>query len=147
MPALETKLFGCVEIAGDAYVQRETTIGARTLTRSLYVGGLDQPALDRAAILLDTADALDAHAREAIRADDTDLVKDFIAFHLEELSLELSPLEFLARLDLIGVNVHPREPEGFSVVFDYSIGRAQSDQLLAVRFDASGTVAAVSHES
>jgi hypothetical protein len=147
MPVLETKLFGRVEIAGDAYVKRETTVGARTLTRSLYVGELDQPALDRAATLVDTADALDARAREAIIAHDGDVVKDFIAFHNEELDLGLSTPDLHARLDLVGVNIHPRDPDGFSVVFDYSIDRAQSDQLLAVRFDTRGTVAAVSHES
>jgi len=154
MKVLETKVFGCVDVLGDAYVQRETTIGSRTLSRSLYVGDLvDQPALDRAAALVDTADTLDARAREAIRAQHdgepnvTDLVHDFIAFHLEELDLDLSALDFLARLDLVGISIHPREPDGFSIVLDYSLGRSVSDQLLAVRFDARGTAVAVSHES
>jgi len=147
MPVLETKLFGRVEVAGDAYVQRETTVGARSMQRSLYVGDLAQPALDQAATLIDTADALDARAREAIRAYDGDVVTDFIAFHNDELGLGLSATDFHARLDLVGINIHPREPDGFSIVFDYSLGRSVSDQLLAVRLDARGTVAAVSHES
>jgi hypothetical protein len=160
MTLFRSRIFGEVAVATDgAYVTREVAIGSHAITRSLFVGmELEQAVLDRAASLVDTLETLDARAREAIDAN-ADEVPAYVTFHLEELEdgvlRELFDAErsrigreaFLARLDLVGVSVHARAPNAFSVVLDYSVGTRFTDQLLAVRFDTDGRATAVSHES
>ncbi len=160
MAVFRSRLFGEVTVAADgAYVTREVALGSRSLVRSLFLGmELDQGALDRAASFVDTLPTLDVRARVAIDAN-VDCVPSYITFHLEELTdAELQELfgahrstidraTFLARLDLVGVSVHARPPNAFSLVLDYSVGRAHTDQLLAVGFDTSGRAVGVTHES
>lgn len=155
-----TAIFGDVDVAADgAYVTREVTAGSRSIKRSLFIGmELDQRQLDRAARLVDAIEALDARARDALDTN-TSEVPSYVTFHLEELDdgvlreifdahrSSIDRARFLARLDLVGVNVHARVPEGFSIVLDYSIGRAHTDQLLAVSFDTEGRALTVSQES
>jgi hypothetical protein len=155
-----SRIFGDVVVATDgAYVTREVSLGSHSITRSLFLGmDLDQALLDRAASLVDTLETLDARAREAIEANADD-VPGYVAFHLEELDdgvlreifhadrSTISRTAFLARLDLVGVGVHARPPDAFSLVLDYSVGRSFTDQILAVRFDTEGRAVAVSHES
>jgi len=144
MAVFRSRMFGEVAVGSDgAYVTRDMPVGARSLTRSLFVGlelDADQALLDRAASLVDTVAALDSRARAAIEAD-ADEVPDYVSFHLEELDegvlreifgaarSAIDRATFLARLDLVGVGVHAREPDGFSLVLDYSIGRAHTDQV------------------
>lgn len=143
----DSQLFGRIELHDGGYVQRELAIGARTVTRSLYIADelAAHPAiLARAAALVDTLETLDPRARAAIAAQaDGTTVHEFVAFHREEVD----PAVTLADLDLVGAAVHAREPDGFALVLDYSFGRDRSDQLLAVRFDPSGAVVAINHES
>lgn len=165
LSALTTKVFGTIPVSPDgAFVRRETTVGGRQLTRSIFVS--DQLAarlelLARAASLLDDLDDLDVKARAAIRSaldgpDDT--VRAYIEFHLEELTAEeleslfgvpkatILPTTFVAKLELVGVAIHPA-PGAFKIVLDYSLGREVSDQLLAMTFDPNGRVIQLSHES
>ena len=161
MAVFESRFFGDVVVEKGAFVRRETSLGSRVLTRSLFVGdefGADQALLDRAASLVDTMETLDQRAREAIDAEGDD-VPGYVTFHLEELEDDvlrrifgadraaIDRAAFLAKLDLVGVAVHVREPAGFSLVLDYSLGPSVSDQLLAVTFDMEGRATRVSHES
>lgn len=159
MAHFTTRLFGDVAVAPDgAYVTREVSLGARSITRSLFVGmELDQARLDRAASLVDALETLDARAREVIETN-ADEVPGYIAFHLEELDdgvlrelfdADRSTIDrpaFLARLDLVGVSVHARS-DAFSLVLDYSVGKTHTDQILAVSFDTAGRAVTVSHDS
>lgn len=160
MAIFRNRTFGEVSLAADgAYVKREFALGSRSLPRSLFLGmDLDQTLLDRAAALVDTLPLLDARAREAIETN-ADNVPGYVTFHLEELDetvlrelfgagrTAIDRASFLARLDLVGVNVHHVPERAFSLVLDYSLGRALTDQLLAVTFDMRGHVLTVSHES
>lgn len=160
MATFTTSRFGdlVLESDGDGFVRREIAVNGRTATCSLFVNGTVPVALlGRAAALVDTLDLLDARARDSLRSElagDTD-VASFLQFHLDELSAselherfgdDLAPSSVLAALDLVGVAVHGKEAT-FEVVLDYSVGRALSDQLLAVRFDDDGQPRGVSHES
>lgn len=160
MAVFRSTFFGNVVVKAGAFERRETSLGARVLTRSLFIGDeFDDPALlDRAASLLDTGETLDRRAREAIDAEDDD-VSGYVAFHLDELEDDvlreifgaeraaIDRAALLAKLDLVGVAIHAQAPAGFSLVLDYSLGRSVSDQLLAVSFDMEGRAVQVSHES
>ena len=82
----------------------------------------------------------------------------YLAFHREELDPEtlrtalradpagLDDAAMLAQLDLVGVARHA-DDDTFSLVLDYSLGRAVTDQLLAVKHGPDGSVTDTSHES
>lgn len=160
MTTFRSRTFGDVGVATDgAYVTREVALGSRSITRSLFIGmELEQGVLDRAARLVDRLETLDARARQAIHADTSD-VPAYVVFHLEELEdsvlrevfgaerRAIHHAAFLARLDLVGVGVHARAPESFALVLDYSVGRAHTDQLIAVSFDTEGRAIGLSQES
>lgn len=160
MAVFRSRSFGEVALAADgAYVTREVSLGSRSMPRSLFLGmELDQALLDRAAAVIDTLPTLDLRAREAIAAN-TDNMPAYVTFHLEELDDDvlrqlfdadrsaIGRAAFLAKLELVGVNVHHRPESAFSLVLDYSLGRSYTDQLLAVAFDMRGHVLAVTHES
>ena len=160
MAVFRSRSFGEVPLAADgAYVTREVSVGSRSMTRSLFLGmDLDQTLLDRAAALVDTLPTLDLRAREAIAAN-ADNMPGYVTFHLEELDdaalhrlfdADRSAIDraaFLAKLEVVGVNVHHRPESAFSLVLDYSLGRSYTDELLAVSFDMRGHVLAVTHES
>jgi hypothetical protein len=160
MGLFRSRVFGEVGVAADgAYVTREVAIGARSITRSLFLGmELEQGVLDRAAALVDTLGVLDVRARESIEANKSD-VPAYVTFHLEELEdavlqqlfgaerSRITRESFLARLDLVGVSVHALPPQEFSLVLDYSVGKSITDQILAVRFAPTGHPTSVIHES
>ena len=160
MAVFRCRTFGEVVMAADgAYVTREVRLGSQSITRSLFLGmDLDQPLLDRAAVLVDTLGALDIRARAVIETN-ADNVPGYVTFHLEELDdgvlrqlfdaerSAISHAAVLARLELVGISVHPRPPDAFSLVLDSSLGRSHTDQILAVSFDMRGHALSVSHES
>jgi len=156
MTVWKTELFGDVTLTEDgAYIAREPDAAGRTRRPSLYVaGGLSRAWLDQATPLVDDIASLDERARRAL-VDSVEsgdkIVVDFIAFHRDELDADTvrllfgdasTPGETIARLDLVGLGVR-----GEAFVLDYSFGRAQTDQLLVVAFDARRNVVSVSHES
>jgi hypothetical protein len=137
-------------------------LGGRSLEPSIYVDNdlAEQAKLDRTAALLDDLERLDERARAAIAAELAQgaTVADFVAFHLDELDANTlrkifgsdvprEPAPALARLELVGAGLHASSPDSFALVLDYSFGQEHSDQLLAIRFDDSGTAVSVSHES
>ena len=160
MTTFRSRTFGDVGVAADgAYVTREVALGSRAITRSLFIGmELEQGVLDRAARLVDTLETLDARARQAIQSDTRD-VPAYVFFHLEELEdavlreifgaerKAIDRAAFVARFDLVGVGVHAREPESFALVLDYSVGRAHTDQIIAVSFDMEGRAIGLCQES
>lgn len=159
MATFESRIFGSLPVADDAYWSGATTVGGRQYVRAIFIGTGDQNILDRAASLVDDLDRLDVRARAAIQAahaaDAT--VRGYVDHHLDAVDADVlerlfgaakpDDATFLARLELVGVAIHPVKEEHFKLVLDYSLGRDVSDELLAVRFDEAGEVVAVTHES
>ena len=152
---MRTKLFGDVATAGGAYVPRETDESGRTKRPSLYVADSLSPArIDQAVLMIDEVTSLDVLARRALveHIENGDkLVVDFIAFHRDELDPDTArallgdattPSETIARLHLVGLGVRQD-----AFVLDFSFGKAHTDELLVVAFDAERNVIHVMHES
>jgi hypothetical protein len=163
MAILRSRFFGEVDVDHrGAYEKRYVILGGHPLERAIYVDDalVDQAKLDRAGALLDDLERLDIASRAAIAAElaHGTVVAEFVAFHLDELDaatlhnifggdVPSEPGPALAHLALVGAGLHPSKLDSFELVLDYSFGRAQSDQLLAIRFDDSGAVISLSHES
>ena len=75
---------------------------------------------------------MDLRGRQALLEENDD-VPGYVRFHIEELDDDAA--------------VHAKPPESFSVVLDYSIGRAHTDRILGVTFAPKGQVVEVSHDS
>jgi hypothetical protein len=148
-----------VDAEGSAYVLREITINGRRSTSSLHLGW---PAPERLRVveLLKAMDGSDTEARQSIlkgHDEGNETVVEFAAFHLEEVGNEIAAKfgsqtidarALLSNLDLRGVSIRgcPNE-EGVEVVIDYSIDRNFTDGVLAVKFDANGSIVSIDHES
>ncbi|WP_327001910.1 DUF2004 domain-containing protein [Dactylosporangium sp. NBC_01737] len=95
----------------------------------------------------------DALARQAMRDDDADLVRDYLDFDGAEDMLravfgtgDVGTGTFLAAMRLVRVGLHPQDP-GAAAVFDYALGRDLTDHVVAVTFDGTGRVRGVAVES
>ncbi|GAA3220914.1 DUF2004 domain-containing protein [Dactylosporangium siamense] len=93
--------------------------------------------------MLDDVAGCDARARQAIRADLDAVIRDYLDFDGSD-NLPQAPEPFLAALHLVRIGLYPDEP---AAVFDYTLGRDLTDQLVAVTFDGHGTVTGVAVES
>ena len=119
---------------------RDMTVehAGRTVDVDVTPGGGAVPAG-----MLDDVAGCDARARQAIRADLDAVVRDYFDFDGAD-DLPQAPETFLAALHLVRIGLHPDEP---GAVFDYTVGRDLTDQLVAVTFDGNGTVTGVAVES
>ena len=95
----------------------------------------------------------DALARQAMRDDGDDLVRDYLDFDGAEDMLravfgsgDVDTGAFLAAMRLVRIGLHPEDP-GAAAVFDYTLGRDLTDHLVAVTFDGTGAVTRVAVES
>lgn len=107
---------------------------------------------DGAAALPDVA-RFDALARQAMRDNAAELFRDYLDFDGAEDMLravfgtgDVDPQTFLTPMRLIRIGLRPDEPDT-GAVFDYTLGRDLTDQLVAVKFDNDGAVIAVAVES
>jgi hypothetical protein len=127
---------------------------------------IDQPKMDIVKSFIENIDKFDKQNRICINNDyndeEGDVVKEYITFHIEELDKEeLSGLidfenktiepekQLLNNLKLVRVGLYPDGKYGSSDfgVFDYTIGREISDELIVVNTNESGELDHLSWES
>lgn len=101
------------------------------------------------------------HIASDYNAVDGDTVKEFMEFHIEEMSEELAPMvdfenknvnpevQLMEKLKLvrIGFYLDGKYDSSSFATFDYSVGRELSDQLIVVNVDKKGELLNLAWES
>ena len=147
-----------VEIDG-GYWLGDIELDGEQVPVSIFVDSClqDKIVLERAAHQLNSLEAMTQTAVSAIRNAATasgSVVSDFLVFHRDEVpeaiptNLSAEPLpKLVGALALVGVAVHPVEPNSHQIVLDFSFGRDLSDAVLAATFTAKGQLDDICHES
>jgi hypothetical protein len=135
-------VFGTVEVPdGDDVWETEVEWAEGTVEVMLVVDDvdLDVVVLDGVAGYVTDLAGFDRRAWAAMRAglgEEDSAVDLYVDHHQDEPG---SPGEFLSRLRLVRVGLHPgSRPEA---VFDYTIGAELTQYVIAVGFDRDGSVA------
>ncbi len=126
---------------------------------------IDTATFDKIKKFLENIGEFDKQNQSYIKSDfddeNGDTVKEYVTFHIEELGDEfLEQIDissddvdkeqtFLTKLDLIRVGLYPdgKYNTSYFAVFDYTINRDLSDQLIVVNIDENGTLDHLSWES
>jgi hypothetical protein len=109
---------------------------------------MDESTLDRLARYVADLAAFDRKARAAMRAnadEEGSIVRDYLEFHLEELGIDV-PVTAL-RLVRVGLYTAVDDLSEHEAVFDYSIDPEETQYLVVVKFDESGSVDEICMES
>ena len=126
---------------------------------------IDTATFDKIKKFIENIEEFDKQNQSYIKSDfddeNGDTVKEYVTFHIEELGDEfLEQIDissddvdkeqtFLTKLDLTRVGLYPdgKYNTSYFAVFDYTINRDLSDQLIVVKTDENGTLDHLSWES
>lgn len=167
MASFELPPIGLVDFprADDGYWEFELSFDGDAVRVDFNADGaeLKKHAFDTVKQFVANASAFDAAARKAIRADfDADAEGSsalYLSHHAEEFTSEqrleyfgaedpgtLGVEHLLKSLRLQRIGLYP-ESEDYVAVFDYSVDEEATQYILAVEFDAAGTVVGISMDS
>jgi hypothetical protein len=165
METVTVPVLGCLDFDEAGFAETTLELGGQRIQVDVSLeAGLDVVALEHAAGLMANFARLEEEARKAMRedlasGDDEAVMVLYRAHHLAELEdavtrdffdrSAVAPAEddtFLRALKLARVGIYPKSPEEM-IVCDYTIGVEVTNYLVAVAFDSSGSVSAMSLES
>jgi len=161
---IETQIFGTIEVGESTpYIKRAIQVNGRPENCGLYIAdefSKHTSHYQKIAEFIDRIDFFDTKARDILFQEFQNgnaLVVDFLDFHLEECEeeikakLQVSTIDrklLLQRLDLRAIGFDLREAEdAIEFGFDYCPGENFTGELLVVKFNESGNVIEVAHES
>jgi hypothetical protein len=166
MASFTLPFFGSVDTDSvDEYYDIEINFQGRQVQLDLNFESnkIDVKRLEKVKTFIANLDQYDANNKNAIEQDyqdeDCDTTKTYVEWHLKELDEEdlsalinfddtsISPeIQLLKKLHLVRLGLYPDSEEKFAV-FDYSINKDITDDLVVVFTDENGTLDHMTMES